>query len=363
VSGSSGIATTPDFTATGGSVGSSSSTANIVLNNNTMTLNSTTLQSSGELTIAPRTIDTTIGIAGYAGTLQIPTSYFATNFANGFSNITVGRSDGTGRIAAGTFSPSDNLTLKSANGIDFYGALTAGTNTVTLNSTGSVAESGSGAITAANLSLLGGGTYSLSGANDIDRLTTTAGSVSFTDIDGIDVGASTLTSNLNVTTGGAITQTGALSVAGTTTLTAGANDITLTDTANSFTGAVSVVLGQNVSLTNASATVLNSFNVSGNLALASTGNVTQSAAIFAPNLLLSGSGNYTLNNSSNTIGTLSADGLGSLNFVNSGAFSIGATGIVNATGAISLATLTGDLTITGNIKCRSIDLGRNVNGR
>ncbi|MDD5227279.1 MAG: filamentous hemagglutinin N-terminal domain-containing protein, partial [Methylococcales bacterium] len=277
--GSSGAATTPDFTATGGYIGyavSGSSTANIVFNNDTMTLNSLpTVQSSGALTIAPRTIGTTIGIAGGVGTLLLPDFSI---FANGFSNITIGRSDGTGKITAGAFTTNDNLTLlNSTGGMEFTGLLAAGTNTVTLNSTGAVFESGSGAITATNLSLLGtAGAYTLNGANNVVSLTANTGSVSYTDADALALGASVLTSNFNLITNGAISQSGALSVAGTTSLTAGsANAITLADAGNSFTGAVSVVSGSTVSLTNAIATVLNVFNVGGNLTLVSTGAVSQ----------------------------------------------------------------------------------------
>ncbi|MEI7841229.1 MAG: MBG domain-containing protein, partial [Methylococcaceae bacterium] len=173
------------------------------------------IQSTGALLIQPKTLETTIGIAGGAGMLEISASYFATNFADGFSNITIGRDDGTGKITIGALSLIDNLTLlNTTGGIEVTGLLEAGENIFTLNSAGSV---------------------------------------------------------------------------------------------------------------------------------------TQSAPITATNLSLSGSGNYTLDDSSNKISALSADGIGSLNFVNSDAFSIGEKGIVNATGEISLATITGDLTLAQNV--------------
>ena len=63
------------------------------------------------------------------------------------------------------------------------------------------------------------------------------------------LGAVNITGALSVTTGGALTQSGALSVGTTTSLTAGAaNNITLDNAANNFTGAVTVVSGNNVSL-------------------------------------------------------------------------------------------------------------------
>jgi hypothetical protein len=61
-------------------------------------------------------------------------------------------------------------------------------------------------------------------------------------------------------------------------------------------------------------------------------------------------GNYTLNSSANNVSTFAAD-TGTINFQNSGALTIGSvnpTG-VNATGPVSISTLTGNLTISQNI--------------
>jgi hypothetical protein len=59
--------------------------------------------------------------------------------------------------------------------------------------------------------------------------------VALTDANAIDLGASTVSGTLNVTTSGAITQSGALAVTGVTTFSAGAgNDITLTTATNNF---------------------------------------------------------------------------------------------------------------------------------
>src|ERR1017187_8235793 len=77
--------------------------------------------------------------------------------------------------------------------------------------------------------------------------------------------------------GGAITQTGVATVPGTSSFTAGANVITLTQN-NALTGAVSLSNSgaNNVSLTNALATVLGASSVgSGTVAVVSTGAITQ----------------------------------------------------------------------------------------
>lgn len=73
---------------------------------------------SGGLTVAPYNAGTTVGIAGGSGTLSLPASYFTTNFTNGFSGITVGRSDGTGAISVNGLIFSDPLTLLSGVGAD-----------------------------------------------------------------------------------------------------------------------------------------------------------------------------------------------------------------------------------------------------
>ena len=80
--------------------------------------------------------------------------------------------------------------------------------------------------------------------------------VTVVDITSLDLQALTLLVYLNVTATG-ITQSGAFVVPGTTSLTAGAaNNITLANAANTFTGAVTVVSANNVSLADANALVL-----------------------------------------------------------------------------------------------------------
>ncbi|WP_151670731.1 filamentous hemagglutinin N-terminal domain-containing protein [Nitrincola schmidtii] len=75
------------------------------------------ISSSGNLVINPNTTANTIGIGGASGTLSLDSSYFSTNFVNGFSNIIIG-SDTAGNIAVGGDTIfNDNLTLKTANDI------------------------------------------------------------------------------------------------------------------------------------------------------------------------------------------------------------------------------------------------------
>ena len=84
--------------------------------------------------------------------------------------------------------------------------------------------------------------------------------------------------SLNVTAGGAITDSGNLIVTGTTTLAAGVNDIGLNN-ANDFIGAVSIVNGNNVTLNDINALVLGASTVSGALNVTTGGALTQSGAV------------------------------------------------------------------------------------
>ena len=67
------------------------------------------------------------------------------------------------------------------------------------------------------------------------------------------LGTSTVSGTLGVTTDGAITQSGALNVTGTTSLAAGAaNDITLNNASNNFS-TVGITSGRNVTLVDSNA--------------------------------------------------------------------------------------------------------------
>ena len=94
--------------------------------------------SSGNLTLKPLSDGNTIGIAGGAGTLSLPTAYFTTNFVNGFSGITIG-SITSGNIGIKaipfndpvTFNANGNLNLE--NNIDLNGQTITLGNEITLN--------------------------------------------------------------------------------------------------------------------------------------------------------------------------------------------------------------------------------------
>ncbi|TWU48137.1 beta strand repeat-containing protein [Rubripirellula reticaptiva] len=87
-----------------------------------------------------------------------------------------------------------------------------------------------------------------------------------------------------------------------------------------------------------------------------SGNATQTTAITTDNLALQGTGNFTLDNNANSVGTLAGGEtgtlLGNLAFVNNAILTVGTVGSqtgIAASGTVNLATQSGDLTITQNV--------------
>jgi filamentous hemagglutinin family protein len=104
--------------------------------------------------------------------------------------------------------------------------------------------------------------------------------VTLVDTTAVDLQALTLSGNLSITSGGAVTDSGVLKIVGTTTISAVGQNITL-DSANEFTGAVSLT-GANVAVTNVdlAGLILGTTTATGTFdATATTGNITQSGAI------------------------------------------------------------------------------------
>src|SRR5207248_3049940 len=115
-------------------------------------------------------------------------------------------------------------------------------------------------------------TLSNSGANNVS-LTNNIASI---------LAASTVGQNLTITSNGAITQTDALTVPGTSSFSAGANAITLTQS-NALTGAMTLSnSGTNdVSLTTSGAMQLSASTIGRNLTLTAGGSITETGAITA----------------------------------------------------------------------------------
>ena len=125
-----------------------------------------------------------------------------------------------------------------------------------------------------------------------------------------------------------------------------ANNLSLSGTGVSSAGA----------LTNSAATAVTesgTVTLAANTTIGGNSDLTLSGVLSgAYGLALTNAGAFTATNTSNNISSLAATGVTSLDFVNSNALSIGTVNAqagVSATGTVSIATLTGDLTVSQNI--------------
>ena len=228
-----------------------------------------------------------------------------------------------------------------------------GTGSVLINNTlntggGSLTASGvsitaTGQVTAAATNLTastGDISFSNVGNDFTGAVSSSAANVTLVDANAIDLGAGTISGNLTLTTAGAITDSGVLSITGTTSLTAGAgNNITL-DAANNFGGAVSVVSGNNVTLNDTGSIDLGASTISGNLSVTATaGSITDSG-----DLTVTGNSTFAANTLGSSI-TLDRAGnafTGSVAFASSG-------GLANVTIVDTTALDLQALTLSGNL--------------
>ena len=113
---------------------SSSSNGDILLTGNTLSIAAgKTISSGGKLLLQTQTASTTIGIAGATGSLQLPATYFTTNFTDGFSSIQIGSSLQTGAISMNGFTLQDPIHFQTSGNLALGGLPILGNNSVTLN--------------------------------------------------------------------------------------------------------------------------------------------------------------------------------------------------------------------------------------
>ena len=140
------------------------------------------ITSTGAVTVKPYTSNTTIGIAGGAGTLALPSSYLSTNIVNGFSSMLIGNSSAGTITVGGATTLNDSTSLISGGNIAINGALTSTGNMLTLTGGSGATVSGSGNIIASSLLLNGSGaTYTLNTAtgNSVGTLAANSGALAF----------------------------------------------------------------------------------------------------------------------------------------------------------------------------------------
>jgi filamentous hemagglutinin family protein len=273
------------------------------------------------------------------------------------NNLTVG-----GNVAG-------SLTTTTANGATAFNALNVGAN-LTATANGTITDNGV-------LNVGGTTTLAAGSGNDItlDNADDFGGAVSIVsgrnvtlnDVNSLALGNSSISGNLNITANGAIFDSGNVTVVGSTTLAAGiGNNISFTH-ADDFGGPVSIVSGNNVTLTDVNAIDLGASTVSGGLTVVAGGDITDSGNLTVANgasFSTAGGSSIILDESGNTFNgpvTFASTGGGSLHNVTvvdttafditgvtvSGTFSVNSGGPVTQSGAVVAGNL--DVTSAGSV--------------
>ena len=211
-----------------------------------------TLAASKTLSTTNNALSLTSNDIAFGSGSSITSGTAGTTLLTAQSGATIGLGAGTG-----TFSMTNSE----------LGQITSGSLTIGNTSNGAITVAGVSSTSFGALTLNSGSSMTFSStASSFSGLTLDAGgAVDF----GVDV---TTTGNLSVTSGGTITDTGTLTIAGTSSFTTDVDNqaITLDNTSNAFTGAVSLnTLGTsgNATLTNNNAVTLSTSTVGGDLAV------------------------------------------------------------------------------------------------
>lgn len=196
---------------------------------------------------------------------SLTTNTGGATFINGGSITTTGTQTYNDAVSLGA--ATTLTTSNTSTDLVFANVVSANSNDLTMNAVRD--------ITANNLS------------NDFATVLVNAGrNISLRDANAIDFGNSSITGTLNVGTSGNITQSGAVSVTGVTTLAAGAsNNIALNNANNNFSS-VTVNNGNQVTIVDQNALTMNASTVGSLLARTYSGNLT-----LAGNISASGAGN------------------------------------------------------------------------
>ena len=319
----------------------------------TVTLNATASASS----VTFETSDSTFqGLTVNAGNGITLSSNLTTNGTTGFNSDSDGNGTGDFSIfTAKTLNTTNNALTITSNSLSFNstGAINSGTagTTLQVSDAGTIGlggASGDFSLSNSDLAQISAGSLTIGSATNgtitVDGVTSTStpltliatasGSAvnfsstsSFSDLTvdagtgGVVFGGSTTSSgNLSVTSGGAITDTGTLTITGTSSFTTDVDDraITLDNTSNVFTGAVS----------------LNTSGTSGNATLTSNNAVTLSTSTVGGDLAVTVGGD----NSLNVTGAGSAGGF----------ISLLADDDIIFTASGDLTTTTGNITVTAD---------------
>ncbi|MBT9494701.1 MAG: filamentous hemagglutinin N-terminal domain-containing protein, partial [Paucibacter sp.] len=320
-------------------------------------INPTLAAASGSLNlIAHRNVvisNTIAKLGAGAGVLNLGV-YAGAGTAGSVATIAnAGTQAGTISIGAAINLPGGTVVLQARDGVSMSAAaLTAadlqlrGAGTFSLTNAGNNVATlgvaaGSGAVTyvdsnALTATLTAGRDYSLTASGNL-AISGAAVGLTGSSTGTTSLGATAVSGNLNLSSGGAISQSGVLSVTGTTTISAAGQTVTLDNNSNDFGGAVTAS-GAAISLTDAN-NLSAALTASGAAVLSSVaGDITASGTALSLNAggVNVSSAVATTNNS-----TLTASAAASNSASVGGTLSIMAAGAAGNTGAITgAATLT-----------------------
>jgi hypothetical protein len=348
--------------------------ANVTLNNTVSSLVMGTGSVSGNLAVTSTTAVTQSGVT----TLTVAGT---TSFSAVGQNITLNNAN---QFAGAVSLTGANVAVTDAAGL-ILGATTATGTLAAAATTGNISQTGALNITGAS-TFTGANGVSITLDQSANVLTGIVsfvasagnlGNVTLVDTTAVDLQALTLSGNLSVTSGGAVTDSGVLTIGGTTTVSAAGQVITL-DSANQFTGAVSLT-GADVAVTDAAGLNLGATTVTGIfIGTATSGNITQSGAMSVAgtsNFIAANGANITLGNSANAFTSavrfISAGTLADITLADTTAFqiqdglnisgnlSLTAAGITQGIGILNAITIGGTTTLNGGTG--AIDLSNSGN--
>ncbi len=310
---------------------------------------------SNALVLGTSTVSGTLGVntsGAIAQTGALVVTGATTLTAGAANDITLNTA--TNNFASIGITSGNNVSLRDSNALAVAASNVAGA--LTLTAGGAITQTG--AITAATLTaktLSTGSAITLNHvANDVATVDLRArngadtananGALSYRDANGFDVAAVNTAGTLTLQSNGNITQSGAMVVAGATTVAAGAaNDITLSNAGNNF-ASIGITSGKDVSLTDSNALALATSTVAGSLTINAGGSVTQTGGIVAPvlNATLAGAGSAltlaTAGNNITQLGTITTPGGFTLGNGNNAVAINGAISTTNAAVALTSGT-------------------------
>ena len=301
-----------------------------------------------------------IAATSATGTIRIDSIY---NNGAATGVLTVGSVNGINGIST----TDANITLNSDDAsIDIAQNISAGTGSINLATTNTLIP-GDYDIGGVGIISTNGGTVTVNADGSADLQTSLGGGTlaltalgaSVNDAGAIDFGATSVgTGGLVVTSGGVISQSGDITVTGTSSFGAGANAIALNTGTNNFTGAVSLNntgAANDASISDVNDIVLGTVNTDGALNVTAGGSITDigvqtvdGAAIFtaanAGNIILDSANTYN-----SAVSFLASAGtLNDVTFINAAAYDVQAGGLA-VNGALDITadgiTQTGDLTV------------------